>query len=63
LEIARQYRDFLDLMLIDATDAQLLGGRNAADPAIAAASILMRTPDDRRTLATACLDLLRELRA
>ena len=61
LEIARQYGDFLDLMLIDETDAQLLGGRKAGDPAIAAASILMRTRDDRRTLATACLDLLRGL--
>ena len=61
LEIARQYGDFLDLMLIDETDAQLLGGRKAGDPAIAAASILMRTRDDRRTLASACLDLLRGL--
>ena len=25
LGIGRQYRDFLDLMLVDATDAQLLG--------------------------------------
>ena len=63
LEIARHYRDFLDLMLIDETDAHLLGGSEAGDPAIATAPILMRTPDDRRTLATACLDLLRGLRA
>ena len=62
LEIARQYRDFLDLMLIDATDAQLLGGRKAGDPAIATSSILMRTSDDRRSLATTCLDVLRGLR-
>jgi LPPG:FO 2-phospho-L-lactate transferase len=61
LEIARQYGDFLDLMLIDATDAQLLGTREAGDPAIAAAPILMRTPDDRRALATVCLELLRGL--
>jgi LPPG:FO 2-phospho-L-lactate transferase len=61
LEIARQYADFLDLMLIDETDAQLLGKRKAGDPAIAAASILMRTPDDRRALATVCLELLRGL--
>ena len=58
LEIARQYGDFLDLMLIDETDAQLLGTRKAGDPAIAAASILMRTPDDRRALATVCLERL-----
>jgi LPPG:FO 2-phospho-L-lactate transferase len=63
LEIAHQYRDFLDMMLIDETDGQLLGGRNPADPAIATAPILMRTADDRRTLAAACLDLLRRLRA
>ena len=63
LEIARQYRDFLDLMIIDAADAQLLGGRKEGDPALATSSILMRTADDRRSLAAACLDLLRELRA
>ena len=59
LEVGRHYRDFLDLMLIDETDAQLLRGHKAGDPAIATASILMRTPEDRRSLASACLDLLR----
>lgn len=63
LEIARQYRDFLDMMLIDETDAQLLGGRKPGDPSIATAPILMRTAADRRTLAAVCLDLLRGLRA
>jgi LPPG:FO 2-phospho-L-lactate transferase len=59
LEIARQYRDFLDLMLIDETDAGLLGLRHSTDPALETAPILMRSPDDRRRLAAVCVDLLR----
>jgi LPPG:FO 2-phospho-L-lactate transferase len=59
LEIARGYRDFLDLMVIDAQDARLIALREADDPVLEAAPILMRTPDDRRQLAAACLDLLR----
>jgi LPPG:FO 2-phospho-L-lactate transferase len=62
LEIARQYRDFLDVMLVDEADAGLRALREAHDPALEAAPILMRTPDDRRTLAVACLELLRRLR-
>jgi LPPG:FO 2-phospho-L-lactate transferase len=58
LEIARQYRDFLDVMLIDEADAGLLALREANDPALETASILMRTAEDRRTLAQACLDRL-----
>jgi LPPG:FO 2-phospho-L-lactate transferase len=63
LEIARQYRDFLDVLLIDEVDAGLLDLREANDPAIETAPILMRTTDDRRTLAAACLKLLRRLHA
>jgi LPPG:FO 2-phospho-L-lactate transferase len=59
LEIARQYRDFLDVMLIDEADAGLLALREANDPALETAPILMRTAEDRRTLAQACLDRLR----
>jgi LPPG:FO 2-phospho-L-lactate transferase len=62
LEIARQYRDILDVMLIDETDAELLALCDADDPALETAPILMRTPKDRRMLAAACLDELRRLR-
>ncbi len=62
LEIARSYRDFLDHMLIDETDAPLLASRGANDPALETAPILMRTSDDRRKLAAVCLDLLRRAR-
>jgi LPPG:FO 2-phospho-L-lactate transferase len=61
LEIARQYRDFLDLMLIDDVDADLLASRGANDPELAAASILMRTPEARRSLAAVCMEHLRRL--
>jgi LPPG:FO 2-phospho-L-lactate transferase len=63
LEIARGYKDFLDLMLIDEQDARLMELREAGDPALEAAPILMRTPEDRRRLAALCLDLLRRAAA
>jgi LPPG:FO 2-phospho-L-lactate transferase len=59
LEIARGYRDFLDVMLIDEQDARLIALREAGDPALEAAPILMRTPEDRRRLAALCVSLLR----
>ncbi|MGD0505837.1 MAG: 2-phospho-L-lactate transferase [Steroidobacteraceae bacterium] len=59
LEIARQYRDFLDVMLIDEGDRALIGAREAGDPQIETAAILMRSPADRRNLAQACLEVLR----
>jgi LPPG:FO 2-phospho-L-lactate transferase len=59
LEIARGYRDFLDLMLIDEQDARLIALREADDPALETAPILMRTSEDRRRLAALCLRLLR----
>ena len=59
LEIARQYRDFLDVMLIDVADAELCALRKADDPAIEIAPILMRTPEDRRALGSVCLEQLR----
>jgi LPPG:FO 2-phospho-L-lactate transferase len=59
LEIARQYRDFLDLMLIDEEDRALITVREADDPEIETAPILMKSPADRRKLAEACLAVLR----
>jgi LPPG:FO 2-phospho-L-lactate transferase len=59
LEISRQYRDFLDLMLVDDCDRALVGAREAGDPEIETAEILMRSPADRRYLAQACLAALR----
>jgi LPPG:FO 2-phospho-L-lactate transferase len=59
LEIARGYRDFLDLMLIDEQDAALIASRDADDPALEVAPILMRTLEDRQRLAGVCLGLLR----
>jgi LPPG:FO 2-phospho-L-lactate transferase len=58
LAIARQYRDFLDVMLIDESDSSALAAREAADPAFETAPILMRTVDERRALAETCLKLL-----
>jgi LPPG:FO 2-phospho-L-lactate transferase len=62
LEIARGYADFLDVMLIDPADAQLLALRESGDPEIEAAPIMMRTQSDRRALASICLDVLRRHR-
>lgn len=63
LEIARQYRDFLDVMLIDERDRALIAGREAGDPHIEAAEILMKSPADRRRLAGTCLAVLRRRRS
>ena len=46
-------------MLIDEQDAALIASRDADDPALEVAPILMRTPEDRRRLAAMCLHLLR----
>jgi LPPG:FO 2-phospho-L-lactate transferase len=62
LEIARGYADFLDAMLIDPADAELLALRESDDPELTAAPIMMRTPGDRRALASICLDVLRRYR-
>jgi LPPG:FO 2-phospho-L-lactate transferase len=62
LEIARAYADFLDAMLIDPADAQLLALREPDDPELATAPIMMRTQADRRALAAVCLDVLRRYR-
>jgi LPPG:FO 2-phospho-L-lactate transferase len=59
LQIAREYGDFLDAMLIDESDAGLIASRHDGDPRLMAAPILMRTPEDRRALATVCLERLR----
>jgi len=58
VEIAQGYRDFLDVMLIDEQDAALIAAREPDGPALEAAPILMRTPEDRRRLAAVCLGLL-----
>jgi LPPG:FO 2-phospho-L-lactate transferase len=60
LEIALQYQDFLDVMLIDESDRALIAGRRSGAastgyPDIETAPILMRSTADRRTLAQACL--------
>ena len=60
--IARQYCEFLDVMLIDQADSALLATLEPEDPAFETASILMRTARDRRSLAERCLELLRRLR-
>jgi len=59
LEIARQYGDFLDVMLIDEGDRALIAARGAADPELETAPILMKSAAERRRLAEACLGLLR----
>ncbi|HEY3852180.1 MAG TPA: 2-phospho-L-lactate transferase [Steroidobacteraceae bacterium] len=63
LEIARQYRDFLDVMVIDERDGALIAEREAGDPHIETAEILMKSPADRRRLAEACLAVLRRRRS
>jgi LPPG:FO 2-phospho-L-lactate transferase len=62
LEIARSYRDFLDVMLVDEQDASLADLRVAGEPALEVAPILMRTQEDRRLLAASCLRLMRRSR-
>jgi LPPG:FO 2-phospho-L-lactate transferase len=62
LSIARQYCEFLDVMLIDQVDSSLLAALEPGDPAFETASILMQTGRDRRALAERCLELLRRLR-
>jgi LPPG:FO 2-phospho-L-lactate transferase len=59
LEIARLYREFLDVMLIDEGDRALIGAREPGDPQLEPAAILMRSAADRRNLAQACLEVLR----
>jgi LPPG:FO 2-phospho-L-lactate transferase len=62
LQIAREYRDFLDAMVIDEADSNLLEARGESDPALHAASIRMNGPDERRSLAASCLNLAATLR-
>jgi len=59
LQIAREYGDFLDAILIDESDADLLASRQSTDPQLLTAPIMMRTAQDRRALAELCLQLLR----
>jgi LPPG:FO 2-phospho-L-lactate transferase len=63
LAIAREYCDFLDVMLIDGIDSGLLASLDSRDPAFETTSILMRTDRDRRSLAERCLELLRRLKS
>jgi LPPG:FO 2-phospho-L-lactate transferase len=62
LEIARQYGDFLDAMLIDESDRGLAASRREDDPELETAAILMKSPADRRSLAESCLAVLRRRR-
>jgi LPPG:FO 2-phospho-L-lactate transferase len=59
LEIARHYREFLDVMLIDEGDRALIGARESADPQLEPAAVLMRSAADRRNLAQTCLAVIR----
>jgi LPPG:FO 2-phospho-L-lactate transferase len=59
LEIARQYRDFVDIMLIDPQDEALIAMRAPGDPEIETAEILMTSTADRRRLAQICIDKVR----
>jgi LPPG:FO 2-phospho-L-lactate transferase len=59
LEIARQYRDFVDVMLIDPQDEALIAMRAPGDPEIETAEILMTSTADRRRLAQICIDKIR----
>jgi LPPG:FO 2-phospho-L-lactate transferase len=64
VEIARQYGDFLTVMLIDECDRALIagwpaGGPGTGHPNLEAAPILMHSPADRRNLAEVCLSVLR----
>jgi LPPG:FO 2-phospho-L-lactate transferase len=63
LQIARQYREFLDVMLIDEGDRGLIAERLPGDPGIETAPILMKSSADRRKLADACLAALSRRRA
>ena len=63
IEIARQYGDFLDVMLIDEQDEALIGARASDEPRVETAPILMREPADRRRLAETCLAVLRRPRS
>ena len=51
------YDDFVDLNLIDTTDAALAEG----DPRVAVTATVMRTREDRKALAAICLQLLAAL--
>jgi LPPG:FO 2-phospho-L-lactate transferase len=59
LQIAREYGDFLDAMLIDDSDAGLVQLREPNDPRLIAAPIMMRSQEERRALAEVCMELLR----
>lgn len=58
--VAREYCDFLDALLIDAADAAILPER-AHGVALIADQIVMRNSEDRRQLATRCLQLIDDL--
>jgi LPPG:FO 2-phospho-L-lactate transferase len=60
VQIARDYADFLDVMLIDESDTGMLDEQRPEDPHLVTAPIMMRTPADRRALASACLKILRQ---
>jgi LPPG:FO 2-phospho-L-lactate transferase len=59
VQIAGEYADFLDVMLIDEGDAGLLEPHVAVGPRLRAGPIMMRTQEDRRALAEFCVQVLR----
>ena len=58
--VAHEYRDFLDALLIDAADAALLP-ESTHGVTLIADQIVMRNTEDRRQLATRCLQILDDL--
>lgn len=61
LAVARHYAGLIDAMVIDEQDRTLLDQRRAEDPRLFFAQTVMRTAEDRKTLAHACVSFLREL--
>jgi LPPG:FO 2-phospho-L-lactate transferase len=62
LEVARLYASLIDGMILDEQDRALLAERREEDPQLFVAPTVMRTPEDRVTLARVCLRLLDTLR-
>jgi LPPG:FO 2-phospho-L-lactate transferase len=61
LQVARHYGDLIDAMMVDQQDDALLAQRGTADPRLFVAQTVMRSPEDRVSLARVCVGLLDEL--
>ena len=62
LAVARRYTDLIDAMVLDEQDRALLEERRGDDPRLFVAQTVMRTLEDRSSLARDCLRFLSELR-